>query len=283
MTEVAAGASHVRSLVRHDLPKLLELLDRDPLANVFVRHRVAAAGIDQRWLGAQIWGYFEGEQLVSACHVGANVVPVEATAEAVEAFAERLVRREARSRSLVGPAEVIAPLWRRLRPTWGPARSERLDQPFLVLEQDSRLDPDARVRPVAMDELDVLFPASVAMFTEEVGIDPTIGDRGGYRARVAQLIAEGCAYAIVEDDQVIFKTEVGAHTHAACQLQGVWVAPRRRGEGLSEPALAGVVHRARRSFAPAVTLYVNDYNTAARRLYERVGFRQVTTFATVLM
>lgn len=283
MTEVAAGASYVRSLSRHDLPDLLGLLDRDPLANVFVRHRVASAGIDQRWLGAQIWGYFERERLVSACHVGANVVPVEATEEAVEAFAERLVRRDARSRSLVGPAEVVVPLWRRLRPTWGEARSERLDQPFLVLDGDSPLEADHRVRPVAVDELDVLFPASVAMFTEEVGVDPTIGDRGGYRARVAQLIAEGCAYAIIEGDQVVFKTEVGAHTHAACQLQGVWVTPRRRGEGVSERALAGVVYRARRSFAPAVTLYVNDYNTPARRLYERVGFRQVSTFATVLM
>ena len=34
--------------------------------------------------------------------------------------------------------------------------------------------------------------------------------------------------------------------------------------------------------APTVSLYVNHYNTGALIAYERVGFRQVGTYATVL-
>ncbi|RLV56982.1 GNAT family N-acetyltransferase [Aeromicrobium phragmitis] len=283
MTEVAAAATYVRSLSRHDLPELVALLDRDPLTNLFVRHRVDATRMDQRWLGAQIWGYFEGGTLTSACHVGANVVPVEATPAAIEAFAHRLAHRDAQSRSIVGPSHVVRPLWERLRPHWGPARSERLEQPFLVIDEDSAVPADDRVRPVAIDEIDALYPASVAMFTEEVGIDPTVGDRGGYRARVTQLVSEGCSFAIFENDEVVFKTEVGASTAAACQLQGVWVDPRYRGRGISASALSAVVFLVRRAFAPTVTLYVNDFNVPARRLYETVGFRQVDTFATILM
>ena len=30
-------------------------------------------------------------------------------------------------------------------------------------------------------------------------------------------------------------------------------------------------------------LYVNDFNTAARATYERVGLRQVDTFASILL
>ncbi|WP_293784438.1 GNAT family N-acetyltransferase [uncultured Aeromicrobium sp.] len=283
MTHVAAAATSVRSLSHHDLPELVALLDRDLLTNLFVRHRVDVTRMDPRWLGAQMWGYFEGGTLVSACHVGANVVPVEATPAAIEAFAHRLARRDAQSRSLVGPARVVVPLWERLRPHWGPARSERREQPFLVIDEDSDVPVDERVRPVALDEIDALYPASVAMFTEEVGVDPTAGDRGGYRARVTQLVSEGCSYAIFVDGEVIFKTEVGARTAAACQLQGVWVHPRYRGQGLAAPAFSAVVFWARRTFAPTVTLYVNDFNVPARRLYERVGFRQVETFATILM
>jgi uncharacterized protein len=32
-----------------------------------------------------------------------------------------------------------------------------------------------------------------------------------------------------------------------------------------------------------VTLYVNDHNTAARRAYERAGFRHTETFASILL
>ena len=45
---------------------------------------------------------------------------------------------------------------------------------------------------------------------------------------------------------------------------------------------AAVVQLAQRYVAPVVTLYVNDYNLPARRAYERVGFRQVGTFTSVL-
>jgi predicted GNAT family acetyltransferase len=46
--------------------------------------------------------------------------------------------------------------------------------------------------------------------------------------------------------------------------------------------MAAVVRDSLRRVAPTVSLYVNGHNTAARRVYERCGFRSVGTFATVL-
>jgi predicted GNAT family acetyltransferase len=46
--------------------------------------------------------------------------------------------------------------------------------------------------------------------------------------------------------------------------------------------MATVVALAREHVAPVVSLYVNEFNISARRAYERVGFRRVGTFATVL-
>jgi predicted GNAT family acetyltransferase len=46
--------------------------------------------------------------------------------------------------------------------------------------------------------------------------------------------------------------------------------------------MAAVVRIVRARFAPSVSLYVNGFNVRAIRTYERVGFRRVGTFATVL-
>jgi len=209
MTELAASAS-VRALNRLDSADLLKLLDRDPIANVFVRHRLEYSRHDQRWLGAQMWGYFKSGELVSACHVGTNTVPIEATEGAVAAFAARLRDFDAHSRSIVGPADAVRSLSELLLESWGTPRSQRLDQPLLAIDTDSHVAPDPRVRAVTIAELDALYPACVRMFTEEVGVRPDIADAGAYRARVAQLIARGWAFAIIDRNDVVFKAEVGA-------------------------------------------------------------------------
>ena len=76
------------------------------------------------------------------------------------------------------------------------------------------------------------------MFREEVGVDPGAGGSLNYRARIAQLIGLGWAFAIIEDGRVLFKAEVGAAAVHACQVQGVWVDPEARGRGLAAEALA---------------------------------------------
>ena len=86
----------------------------------------------------------------------------------------------------------------------------------------------------------------------------------------------------MHDGEVEFKAEIGSVSPMVCQVQGVWVARDLRGQGLSIPGMAAVVELARATFTPTVSLYVNDFNTPARKSYISVGFEQVGTFATVL-
>jgi predicted GNAT family acetyltransferase len=45
--------------------------------------------------------------------------------------------------------------------------------------------------------------------------------------------------------------------------------------------MAYVLDHARR-LAPTVSLYVNDFNSAALRMYQRLGMNKIATLATVL-
>jgi predicted GNAT family acetyltransferase len=273
----------VRVLDDRDVPTVLALLNRDPIANVFVISRVEAAGLDPSRLGAQMWGYGRGRELSALCYAGANLVPVATDTVALTAFAQHALQQGRRCSSVVGQADAVELMWGLLGPTWGPAREARLRQPLMMTTTPPLVDPDTSVRRVRLDEIDVLLPASIAMFTEEVGVSPVMGDGGElYRTRVRELVAAGRAFARIDDGRIVFKAEVGAVTGSACQVQGVWVDPGLRGRGLSVAGMAAVVAACLRDVAPAVSLYVNDFNAPARRSYERVGFKQIGTFASVL-
>ncbi|AGP54671.1 GNAT family N-acetyltransferase [Streptomyces rapamycinicus] len=276
--------STTRVLEPHELDAALAVLDRDPVSNAFVAARVQVAGLDPWRLGGEMWGWYSGGRLESLCYAGANLVPICATPEAVRGFAERARRAGRRCSSIVGPAETTAGLWSLLEPSWGPAREVRARQPLMVTSSmPADVPPDPLVRRVRRDEMDVIMPACVAMFTEEVGVSPLAGDGGLlYQARVAELVTAGRSFARIENGRVVFKAEIGAATPQACQIQGVWVAPEYRGRGLSETGMAAVLRYALSEVAPVVSLYVNDFNTAARAAYRRVGFREVGAFMSVL-
>ncbi|GHB30122.1 MULTISPECIES: GNAT family N-acetyltransferase [Streptomyces] len=273
-----------RVLDPSELPAALAILESQPVDNAFVMSRVQVAGLDPWRLGGEMWGWYADGRLRSLCYSGANLVPICATPEAIRGFADRARRAGRRCSSIVGPAGPTAQLWRLLEPSWGPAREVRPNQPLMVTESPSaEVVPDPLVRRIRKDEVAVLMPACVAMFTEEVGISPLAGDGGLlYQARVAELIGTGRSFARIEDGKVVFKAEIGAATSRACQIQGVWVAPEFRGRGHSETGMAAVLRYALADVAPIVSLYVNDYNTAARRAYSRVGFRETGTFMSVL-
>jgi hypothetical protein len=131
--------------------------------------------------------------------------------------------------------------------------------------------------------VDLVMPAAAAMFTEEIGYPPYRGSGQLYRQGIASLIRAGHTFVRVDDGEVVFKADVGSVALGVAQVQGVWVAPRWRGRGLAEPAMAAVVEQVRAEIAGVVTLYVNDFNAPARATYARVGFTQIGSFATVLM
>lgn len=268
------------SVVR-DSAAVQRVLDDDPVGGAMVAARVADHGIDPSGLGAELWTRRRAEE--SLCYAGANLIPLRGAPDDLQAFADKAMSAARRCSSLVGHVDLVLPMWRRLEAAWGPARDVRDEQPLLALTGPPACDRDPAVRRVRGDELDAYLVAAVDMFIGEVGVDPRHGDGGrGYRRRVAGLIAAGRAWARFENGEVVFKAEVGAVSPAVGQIQGVWVHPEWRGQGLGAAGTAtlaaDIVGTGR-----IASLYVNGYNAVARAAYAKVGFVRAGTFATVLL
>jgi uncharacterized protein len=274
----------VRVLGAPDSEEFLALAGRDPVVNVFVDHRARTTQLEPRWLGGEVWGRFVHGELRSACHMGANLVPVEWGDDDAAVYAERALSRASSTATIVGPHEAVASLWHLVGERWGTPRDTRWRQPHLEIGTEPRVEPDPEVRPTRRADFDALYPACVAMYTEEVGVSPeAVGGADFYRARVLQLISRGWSFARFDDDgRVLFKAEVACASPYAAQVQGVYVPRDRRGEGLAVRGMAAVVEHVRRQVAPVVSLYVNDWNRPARAAYERVGFRETARFSTIM-
>jgi ribosomal protein S18 acetylase RimI-like enzyme len=261
----------------------VDLAGQDAVANVFILSHLETAGSAAPTAGgASILGVFDGGTLLGACWAGANLVPVQLDPELAGAVAVAAHRSGRRYASIFGPADTVLALYAGLEQFGLAAHEIREDQPLMTIAGPPKVTPDSRLGFGQLADFDKILPACAAMFEEEVGYSPYLGGREYYSRRVKGLIREG--HSLVHLDaagEVVFKAELGAVTPEVTQVQGVWMNPAVRGQGLSAGYMAAVVVLAQTQ-APVTSLYVNNFNTRARATYERVGFRQVGTFATVL-
>lgn len=255
-------------------PALFELLDREPVTNVFLRSELRLGARLDSW-----WGVGGADGLTAVVMGGPLVVPWIPDLADVPEVASALSRQPP-PRLIIGPAPaaraLVASMMEDRRPT-----EVRDPQPVLVLDRVPPVAAGVHIRRARTADLDQLTAAAAAMHREEMGVDPLALDAAGWRRRMATLVDRGWSFLLLEGDEIAFKVELSAWTPEAVQLQGVWTDPRRRRRGLAKAALAAVCAELLRD-VPLCSLYVNAYNEPALQLYRRLGFRQVGEFATVI-
>ena len=266
-----------------DAPMILEGLAVDPVVDVFLDSRLRPQ-VEAGRLSDSVMGAREADGSVSLCWLGANIVPTANTSDdTADAYAERVRSTGMWFSSLWGPRRPVARMWDRLAGQVRTPRAVRDPQQFMVLDRTPDVAPDTEVVRVGMRDFETYYRASVEFSIEELGSSPeAFGGGAYYRARVRGLIEGGHAFGRFVDGDLVAKADVALVTATATQIQGVWVRPQDRGQGLAAPVVAAACETARTEIAPIVTLYVNGFNVPARRTYARLGFVEAADFMTLL-
>jgi uncharacterized protein len=277
----------VRPIGRGDEAVALEALDRNPVRDVFIASRILHDGALTTFGPSPLWGAFEDGHLRGMLHVGPNLVPAtddQAACEALAAAAGGLYP----TRMVVGERVTVELLWSLIGPSYPAPREVRRRQYVYAVEPDLLVhDHHGRGRGVARlaerSDEDRVLRLSAAMYTEEMGENPMARDPDGYRRRVRMLISRGWTYVYEQAGRLQFKMDVGCASHHTAQIQGVYVPPELRGRGVGTTAMAACCDLALDRH-PNLSLYVNDFNTTAVALYERIGFRREPyDFQTIML
>ena len=253
------------------------------MINVFADYRARTTNLEPRWLGGEVWGRFHDGELVAACHLGANLVMVEATDDDARVFAERALTRRRSVSTIYGLQAPVRAFWDVVGTGWGRPREPRWNQPHLEIDETPAVAADPSVRRTT-------GPTSTCSTRPAWRCTPRRSASRPTRAGEGPLPHPG------EPADLARAGRSPASRTTAWSSRPRWPTPRRtprrcrasgcrltcRGQGLAAAGMAAVVEQVRRDVAPVVSLYVNGYNTPARATYARVGFRETATFATIM-
>ncbi|HZZ65545.1 MAG TPA: GNAT family N-acetyltransferase [Candidatus Baltobacteraceae bacterium] len=259
--------------------RALTYLSAAPYDNVFLTWLIEE---DVQAARSGLYAYADDENNVrGVAFFGRQVVLAAHDEETIAAFAQTapVYRFE---RMIVGPRPTVEKYWQRVRNWHAPARLVRQSQPLLALEAGFLREGSGpvSVRRARPDEWRTVADNSAAMIRQELEYDPQASGLE-FGANVRAMISRGLWWVGEHAGELVFFCNAGPHSMYTLQLQGIWTPPNYRGAGLATAALRGVC-RELLAYVPTVSLYVNDFNSSALALYERVGFKRVGEFATLL-
>ena len=266
-----------RPLRERDLGRALAFLRRSPLMNIYLLSRLLEDGLT----GDPMIEVRRERATTAIALPGPNVAVAvdfdhpDTIEGSMEQVAEVILGRAVRVRAIIAPVEAVDHLWPRLAPHFEGPMVIRLWQPVYALSAEADRFPDLEfMRASRLSDLDQLVPVCAAMHVEEVGIDPLRRDASAYRNRIEELVRRNRSFIGVIERRIVFKCEVSASTPEAVQLMGVWTRPGERRRGFARKGLEEVCGHFLRQ-GKTVTLFVNDFNHAAIRLYESMEFRRI--------
>lgn len=253
------------------------LLRRHAPHNIYLLAQIERGALARDDVAGPMLGYFAGGELVSVAVCGSNLVlshPI--TEDAIGAFAQFARAGRYLVRVVVGDDETVNTFMSFYGRKFRQVRLERAGQLLYVASAET-LRPTGtpiELRAAELYELREVVRIDRAMVTEELGFDPFVGDLDSYREGWKRRIREMRAWVVgPEGGPLIFKLEQSAVCEDGIQVSGVFTSPQFRRRGVAAHAMSQMCERMFLD-VPAVTLYVNEANVAAIRLYEQLGFER---------
>lgn len=258
----------------------LAFLARSPYANVFLSYLImfdlASATRNALYIALD-----NDDNIKGVAYFSRQVALAADSPAAIEAFAS-IGATHRGEKMIVGPRPEIAAYWDLVREKHERPRLIR-DRQFVMMLDRSMLQPYDRAvlaRRARIDEWPAVADNSASMIAAELEYDPMLSSPE-FTANVRAMIDRGLWWVGESLGRLCFFCNVGPWSPQTAQLQGIWVPPELRGKGLATSALGAVCDRVL-EVAPTLSLYVNDFNDRAIALYERIGFKTVSEFQTIL-
>ena len=258
-------------LTNDDKSAVLSFLAERPLHNVVMAGLIRDNGIESKFNRGTFYGCRDaGGSLVGVALIGHAIFIDARCDEAIREFAH-LTQQFPRAHMLMGENELIERFWQYYAPNGQSQHRICREVLFELKEQSTRSEFVANLRLARAADLSRLVPVHADMAFEESGVHPLQVDPHGFRQRCQRRIEEGRTWVLVEDDQLIFKTDVISDTPEVIYLEGVYVHPEHRDHGYGSKCLAQLARKLLER-TRSITVLVNENRVPAQTFFCKLGF-----------
>jgi predicted GNAT family acetyltransferase len=282
ITTTASLYSRVESLTNEHKAEVLAFLAERPLHTVYLSGFILDNGVVSLLNRGSFYGYRNSSgRLEGVALIGHATLFEIRSHEALAAFAS-LAQNSTRTHMLMGEIEKVENFWK-LYSEGGQA--PRLMCRELLFEQRFPVEvrkPVPGLRRATLRDLEMLLPVHAALAYEESGVNPMLKDPNGFRLRCARRIEQGRVWVLMENGRLIFKADIISDTPDIIYLEGIYVAPEDRGQGIGSRCLSQLT-RNLLTRTKVVSLLVNEQNEEASEFYLKAGFKLRAQYDTIFL
>ena len=250
---------------------ILPALSRKSLTNVIMEGFIRDNGFVSPLNRGRFYACRDEENSVEGVALIGHTILFEAFSDrAIQSFAA-LARRDSTPHLLMGEHNVVERFWGYYSSN---DQSPRLVCPILFLQRREPFAEESGIsglRTATREDLEHVVQAQAAMAFEISGVDPLKKDPAGFRERYLRRIEKNRVWVLMEDGQLVFKTDIIADTPQANYIEGVYVRPEDRGKGLGRRCLTEL-GRILLKRTKALYLFVENDSTKTTSFYLSLGF-----------
>lgn len=280
---IAPDMTNVRELTANDTGEVKAFLSIRPVHTVVMSSFIADNGIESELNRGIFYGYRNSAGKLEGVALIGHTTLVEARSdEALKAFALTARNSETPIHLIMSAGDAADTFWKYYDKNMGSPRlrcEELLFEasfPFLVTNCDWNVQAadESQLLQVAEAQAEVAFI--------ECGVDPILKDREGFLKRVLRRIEQGRVFSVFDDAKLIFKADIIAETDDVIYLEGIYVHPEYRGQGIGPKCLSAMTVKLLGRVSNICLLSNIDFE-AAHRSFEKAGYatndKCVTLFA----
>ncbi|MEK6304018.1 MAG: hypothetical protein AABO41_25225 [Acidobacteriota bacterium] len=223
----------VEKLIAGDEAEVLAFLAERPIHTFGMAGFIRSNGIVSPHNRGEFYACRDGEGRLEGVALIGHFILFETHSDAAIRRFARLAQKQSDVSMLLGEQEKVQAFWDYYA---SGGQAPRLFCRERLLAQRWPIEVQYEVpalRLATIDDLDLIVPAHAQTALEESGEDPLEKDPVGFRQRCAHRIEQGHTWVLVENERLVFKTEIVADTPEVIYIEGVWVARQRLWSAMS--------------------------------------------------